>query len=147
MTDQKEAYFWVMTVVEEPEAEAEPDPGDAFGNLMGEGAGAGAGPVGSKGVISAAKALAERAKCKVQPVKVSVQTVEENLRQMLTQLGGMLQRVQEDVKAVGGMELDEVEVQVEISGSGEVGFMGTGVEAGSRGAIVLKFKRGGMASD
>ena len=141
MTEQQESYFWVMTVDDEPELEAEADPGDVFENLMDNDTPASSSPEGGKAVRSTVKQLLRQAKQRVKPVAVPVQTVENNMKEMLKQLGGMLQRVQEDVQVIGGMELDEIEVQLEISGAGEVGFMGTGVEAGSRGAIALKFKR------
>jgi hypothetical protein len=40
-----------------------------------------------------------------------------------------------------GMQLDELELSVEISGKGQVSLLGTGGEAGAKGAIKLKFKR------
>lgn len=39
------------------------------------------------------------------------------------------------------MQLDEIELSIEISGSGKVSLLGTGAEAGAKGAIKLKFKR------
>jgi hypothetical protein len=40
-----------------------------------------------------------------------------------------------------GMQLDELELSVEINGKGQVSLLGTGGEAGAKGAIKLKFKR------
>ena len=40
-----------------------------------------------------------------------------------------------------GMQLDELELSVEINGKGQVSLLGTGGEAGAKGAITLKFKR------
>ena len=143
MAEREESCFWVMTVEEEPEDDpaVAPDPGDAFSGLMGRDPEVTRDFQGSKGVKTIAGKLTQRVTRRVKAVAVPVKTVEASMKQMLTQLGGMLERVQGEVKELGGMELDEIEVQLEISGSGEVGFMGTGVEAGSRGAIVLKFKR------
>ena len=51
------------------------------------------------------------------------------------------QAEQETQKNNPGMQLDEIELSVEISGEGEIKLMGTGGKAGSKGAIKLKFKR------
>ncbi|MDJ0713856.1 MAG: hypothetical protein QNJ54_06520 [Prochloraceae cyanobacterium] len=39
------------------------------------------------------------------------------------------------------IELDELELSVEINGSGQVSLFGTGGQAGAKGGIKLKFKR------
>lgn len=45
-----------------------------------------------------------------------------------------------DVRSVGDFELEEVELQVEVSAEGGINFVGT-AKAGGKGAISLKFSR------
>ncbi|MEA5535000.1 hypothetical protein [Crocosphaera sp. XPORK-15E] len=40
-----------------------------------------------------------------------------------------------------GIQLSELECSIEISGKGQIGILGTGGEAGAKGAIKLKFTR------
>jgi hypothetical protein len=40
-----------------------------------------------------------------------------------------------------GIELSELECSIEINGKGQIGILGTGGEAGAKGAIKLKFTR------
>ncbi|MDJ0580556.1 MAG: hypothetical protein AB4060_05995 [Crocosphaera sp.] len=40
-----------------------------------------------------------------------------------------------------GIELSELECSIEINGKGQIGILGTGGEAGAKGAIKLKFIR------
>ena len=42
---------------------------------------------------------------------------------------------------VNGIELSELECSIEINGKGQIGILGTGGEAGAKGAIKLKFIR------
>jgi hypothetical protein len=44
-------------------------------------------------------------------------------------------------KPKSSMKLDEVELSVEINGKGQISLLGTGGEAGAKGAVKLKFKR------
>lgn len=82
---------------------------------------------GSKGVADA--------------VKVSAQTLEQNMTHFLKVVGSLFSQAQQQAKVNSKMQLDEIELSVEISADGEVKLIGSGVKAGSKGAIKLKFKR------
>ncbi|MEH2406967.1 Pepco domain-containing protein [Nostoc sp.] len=83
--------------------------------------------IGSKGVGDA--------------VKVSAQTLEQNMSHFLELVGSLFSQAQQHAKVNSKMQLDEIELSVEISADGEVKLIGSGVKAGSKGAIKLKFKR------
>ncbi len=74
-------------------------------------------------------------------VQVSVKKVEAKMTEFLQAMGGLLSRARQQIPEDSGMQLDEVELAVEISGEGEVKLLGTGGKAGTKGAITLKFKR------
>jgi hypothetical protein len=82
---------------------------------------------GSKGVADA--------------VKVSAQTLEQNMTHFLKVVGSLFSQAEQQAKVNSRMQLDEIELSVEISADGEVKLIGSGVKAGSKGAIKLKFKR------
>ncbi|MBG1262577.1 hypothetical protein [Nostoc commune] len=82
---------------------------------------------GSKGVADA--------------VKVSAQTLEQNMTHFLKVVGSLFSQAEQQAKVNSKMQLDEIELSVEISADGEVKLIGSGVKAGSKGAIKLKFKR------
>ena len=44
-------------------------------------------------------------------------------------------------QTVNGVELSELECSIEINGKGQIGILGTGGEAGAKGAIKLKFTK------
>ncbi|MCC5601809.1 Pepco domain-containing protein [Nostoc favosum] len=74
-------------------------------------------------------------------VKVSAQTLEQNMTHFLKLVGSLFSQAQQQAKVNSKMQLDEIELSVEISGEGEVKLIGNGAKAGSKGAIKLKFKR------
>ncbi len=75
-------------------------------------------------------------------VKVSVPALEQKMSRFLKSVSRIFhQAEQETHKNNAGMQLDEIELSVEISGEGEIKLMGTGGKAGSKGAIKLTFKR------
>ncbi|MEH2391027.1 MAG: hypothetical protein V7K21_04905 [Nostoc sp.] len=74
-------------------------------------------------------------------VKVSAQTLEQNMSHFLELVGSLFSQAQQHAKVNSKMQLDEIELSVEISANGEVKLIGSGVKAGSKGAIKLKFKR------
>ncbi|MHC5728209.1 MAG: Pepco domain-containing protein [Nostoc sp.] len=82
---------------------------------------------GSKGVADA--------------VKVSAQTLEQNMTHFLKLVGSLFSQAEQQAKVNSKMQLDEIELSVEISADGEVKLIGNGAKAGSKGAIKLKFKR------
>ncbi|MEH2461312.1 Pepco domain-containing protein [Nostoc sp.] len=74
-------------------------------------------------------------------VKVSAQTLEQNMSHFLKLVGSLFSQAEQQAKVNSRMQLDEIELSVEISADGEVKLIGSGVKAGSKGAIKLKFKR------
>ncbi|QKQ72581.1 hypothetical protein [Nostoc sp. TCL240-02] len=74
-------------------------------------------------------------------VKVSAQTLEQNMTHFLKLVGSLFSQAEQQAKVNSKMQLDEIELSVEISADGEVKLIGSGVKAGSKGAIKLKFKR------
>jgi hypothetical protein len=69
------------------------------------------------------------------PVEISVDT----LRGSLTKLTENLSTLLADLKAVGGFELAEVQVAVELTAEGGVNLIGN-LTAGAKGAMQLTFK-------
>jgi hypothetical protein len=74
-------------------------------------------------------------------VKVSAQTLEQNMSHFLKLVGSLFSQAEQQAKVNSKIQLDEIELSVEISADGEVKLIGSGVKAGSKGAIKLKFKR------
>ncbi|MEH1784795.1 hypothetical protein [Nostoc sp.] len=74
-------------------------------------------------------------------VKVSAQTLEQNMTHFLKVVGSLFSQAEQQAKVNSKMQLDEIELSVEISVDGEVKLIGSGAKAGSKGAIKLKFKR------
>ena len=75
-------------------------------------------------------------------VPISAKKLEDQMTQLLKSTGGVLSNAKTRAGDLAGMELDEVELSVEISGEGEVNLMGIGgIQGGTSGAITLKFVR------
>ncbi|MEH2258043.1 Pepco domain-containing protein [Nostoc sp.] len=74
-------------------------------------------------------------------VQVSPQKLEQNMTHFLKVVGSLFSQAEQQAKINSRMQLDEIELSVEISAEGEVKLIGSGVKAGSKGAIKLKFKR------
>jgi hypothetical protein len=74
-------------------------------------------------------------------VEVSVSALEQKMSHFLQSVSRIFHKAEEQENQSLGMRLDEIELSVEISGKGEVKLLGTGGEAGGKGAIKLKFKR------
>ncbi|MBF2007964.1 MAG: hypothetical protein IGS49_21595 [Chlorogloeopsis fritschii C42_A2020_084] len=74
-------------------------------------------------------------------VKVSAQKLEQEMTHFLQVIGSVFSRAEQQAKLSPGMQLDEVELSVEISGEGEVKLIGSGGKAAGKGAIKLTFKR------
>jgi hypothetical protein len=55
-------------------------------------------------------------------------------------IGGVFREATHNAGDLGGMELDEIELMVEVNGEGQLGLLGNGGRAGGKGAITLKFK-------
>ena len=76
------------------------------------------------------------------PVEISVDTLRASLAKLTTNLSTLLA----DLKAVGGFELAEVQVAVELTAEGGVNLIGN-LTAGAKGAIQLTFKPPARAAD
>lgn len=75
-------------------------------------------------------------------VPVSAEKLEKNMTSFLQVVGRLFSRAEQEAKAnSSGMQLDEIELSIEISGEGEVKLIGNGAKAGGKGAIKLTFKR------
>ncbi|MFH7029196.1 MAG: hypothetical protein ACHBN1_28335 [Heteroscytonema crispum UTEX LB 1556] len=74
-------------------------------------------------------------------VKVSAQKLEEEMTQFLHVVERVFSRAEQQAKVNSGIQLNEIELSVEISGEGEVKLIGNGVKAGAKGAIKLTFRR------
>ena len=74
-------------------------------------------------------------------VKVSVIELEQKMSHFLQAVGRIFRQAEQQSICTDGMQLNEIELSVEISGEGEIKLMGTGGKAGGKGSITLKFKR------
>lgn len=63
------------------------------------------------------------------------------LREQLNGLLKILGDVSDKASQQSGLQLDEVELAVEITGEGQVNILGNSGKLGNKGAIKLKFKR------
>ena len=84
-------------------------------------------PTGKKGVGDA--------------VRVSVEKLEQEMSHFLQVVGRIFSRADRHANANSGVQLNEIELSVEISGEGQVKLIGSGAKAGGKGAIKLKFQR------
>ncbi len=74
--------------------------------------------------------------------RVPTQALEDKLTQLLQSVGGVLSNARQRAGDLAGMELEEIELSVAITGQGDVSLIGLGsVQAGASGAMTFKFKR------
>jgi hypothetical protein len=73
-------------------------------------------------------------------VPISAEKLEQEMTSFLQVVGRVFEKA-DDKAATSGMELDEVQLSVEISGEGEVKLLGSGAKAAGKGAITLTFRR------
>lgn len=74
-------------------------------------------------------------------VKVPLSELEQNMSHFLQSVGQIFRQAEQQTSRLSGIQLDEIELSVEISGEGEIKLIGTGGKAGGKGGIKLKFKR------
>jgi hypothetical protein len=74
-------------------------------------------------------------------VKISVIDLEQKMSHFLQAVGRIFRQAEQQSIYTDGVQLNEIELSVEISGEGEVKLMGTGGKAGGKGSITLKFTR------
>lgn len=72
--------------------------------------------------------------------EIPVSVLEQNMNRFLQVTGRLFEQVDQQIGTQSDLRLDEVELQVEISGKGEVKLVAGG-EASGKGTITLKFKR------
>jgi len=82
-----------------------------------------------------------------QPVKsvrrgvaVSAEKLEEGMVDFVGVVGRVLEQTKQKAGELTGLELDEIEVQVEVNGEGQFSLLGSGGKLGMKGAMTLKFK-------
>jgi len=74
-------------------------------------------------------------------IQVSVSDLERKMSQFLQSVNRLFRQAEQQTTHSSGIQLDEIQLSVEISGEGEIKLIGTGGKAGGKGAIMLKFKR------
>jgi hypothetical protein len=104
-------------------------------------------PEGVRGVISRGSDWGDEtrettgSKSATDAVKISAQKLEQEMTHFLQVVGRLFSRAEQQAKVNSGMQLEEIELSVEISGEGEVKLIGSGAKASGKGAIKLTFKR------
>jgi hypothetical protein len=73
-------------------------------------------------------------------IAVKAEKLEQEMKGFVQLMGRVLQHANASAKEVGGMELEEIELSVEVNGEGQVSLFGMGGKAGGKGAMTLKFK-------
>ena len=73
-------------------------------------------------------------------VPVKVEKLEQGVTEFLQLMGRVFRRAKQSATELGGMELDEIELSVEVNGEGQLSLLGSGAKVGSKGAMTLKFK-------
>jgi hypothetical protein len=71
---------------------------------------------------------------------VESQKLKEGFTKFLQILGGVIGEAKHNAEDLGGMELNEIELMVEVNGEGQFSLLGNGGKAGGKGAMTLKFK-------
>jgi len=83
----------------------------------------------------------ETPKGSTDAVKISADKLEAEMSHFLQVVGRLFSRAEQQAKVNSGMQLEEIELSVEISGEGQVKLIGSGAKASGKGAIKLTFKR------
>ena len=73
-------------------------------------------------------------------VPVKVEKLEQGMADFLRVMGRVVQRAQQSAGELGGMELDEIELAVEVNTEGQLSLLGSGGKVGGKGAMTLEFK-------
>jgi hypothetical protein len=72
--------------------------------------------------------------------KVKSEKLKQGVTEFLQVMGGVIREAKHNAGDLGGMELDEIELMVEVNGEGQLSLLGNGGKAGGKGAMTLKFK-------
>jgi len=97
----------------------------------GQRGGRGSNPFGEAGVNETTR---------IQRTPVPIATLEQNMTQLLQQVGRMFNQVKQSATELASMELSEVELAVEINAEGQISLLGSGSKVGGKGTMTLKFK-------
>ena len=124
MTDES---IWIVT-------EVEPTQPDEASGAKGE-------IHKSAWAISSEPASNESASRSVKSVLISAEKLEGKMAKFLSTLGKVFQNAAKQANLTSGFCLDEIQVSVQITGSGEFKLWPTGATAGAKGTMTLKFKR------
>jgi hypothetical protein len=79
-------------------------------------------------------------------IKVSVSELEQKMSQFLQSVNRLFGQAEQQMTQHSGIQLDEIQLSIEISGEGEIKLIGTGGKVGGKAAITLRFKRLGNQS-
>lgn len=71
---------------------------------------------------------------------VKSEKLKQGVTDFLQVMGGVIREAKHNAGDLGGMELDEIELMVEVNGEGQLSLLGNGGKAGGKGAMTLKFK-------
>ena len=97
-------------------------------------------PDGSKGWASKTANAVKDKVTALKQVKLPIADLEKNMETFLNLVGRLFRKADQQATAESGMQLKEVELQVEISGEGEIRLVAGG-KAVAKGAITLRFER------
>lgn len=70
---------------------------------------------------------------------INLQKFKNHVTDFYNNMASVIDNLPEDKKS--GFTLDEITINAEISASGKVGFLGSGVSAGVKGSLSFKLKR------
>ncbi len=127
-----EPYIWIITDEEAPKPEQAEPTGGRDWNL-------GVNPHATTPTQPSSQSSGQSSKRPGKPV--SVAKLEAGMSEFMESMGQVLKQAQAKAGAMTGMELDEVEVAVEVSGEGQVSLMGSGVKTTAKGTMTLRFKK------
>ena len=74
-------------------------------------------------------------------IPVPVAKLEQGMDDFLQTMGRVLNHAQQRAAELGGMELDEIELSVEVNGEGQLSLLGSGTKVGGSGTMTLRFKK------
>lgn len=125
-------YIWVVTDLVPTVTEIETDDEDDYEVVGDRGAPIPRNPFPSNDL----KSLPNR-----PGIPVSVEKLEQGVDDFLGTMGRVLKKAQAKAGEIGGMELDEIQLSVEVNGEGQLSLLGSGTKVGGSGALTLTFKR------
>lgn len=74
-------------------------------------------------------------------IRVPAKKLEQGMADFLNTMGRVLKSAQAKAQEIGGMELDEIELSVEVNGEGQLSLLGSGTKVGGSSAMTLRFKK------